>query len=190
MAEEDDAFVVAAVVDAIAEKMIRRHPHVFGDAEIESAKAQTSAWEQVKAAERAAKGKERTSILDDIPLALPALTRAEKLQKRAARVGFDWPAAEPVLAKIEEEIGELRAVLRYGDGVERARDEFGDLLFALANLGRHLGLDPEEALRSTNRKFDRRFRYLEQAIETAGRRVEDATLDELEELWQAAKTRV
>ncbi len=122
-----------------------------------------------------------------MPRALPALTRAAKLQKRAARAGFDWPEVEPVLAKLDEEIAELRAELAAGRKPARVSDELGDLLFAAVNLARHLGVDPEDALRATNRKFERRFRAIEQALAASGRRAEEAPLDELEALWQQAK---
>ncbi|MEZ5934294.1 MAG: nucleoside triphosphate pyrophosphohydrolase [Alphaproteobacteria bacterium] len=182
-------FVFEDVAAAIADKMIRRHPHVFGEASVDSAAAQTRAWEEVKAAERRAKGKaERASLLDDLPLALPALTRAEKLQKRAARGGFDWQQTRQVLAKIDEELAELRAEIGDDAAVDRVEDELGDLLFTVANLARHLKIDPEEALRRTNRKFERRFRSIEQALDRDGRSMADTSLDELEALWQAAKS--
>jgi MazG family protein len=199
MAAEAGHFDFARVAAAIAEKMIRRHPHVFGAAEVASAAAQTLAWEDTKARERAGKARERAgkaraareaaSVLDDVPLALPALTRAQKLQRRAARVGFDWPEAAQVLAKIEEEIGEIRAELATAAPRERLAGEVGDLLFAVVNLARHLGLDGEAALRATNAKFERRFRAIEDALAATGRRLEDASLDEMEALWQAAKRR-
>jgi MazG family protein len=187
MAKEAGKFNFEAVAAAIAAKMIRRHPHVFGDAQVADAAAQSRAWEDQKAAERNEKAA-AASLLDDLPAALPALTRAAKLQRRAARGGFDWPAAGPVLDKIEEELGELRAELAEGvPAAERIRDEFGDLLFALANLGRHLGLDPEEALRQANRKFERRFRSMEAALRREGLAMADQPLEALEALWQAAK---
>ena len=189
MASEAGRFDFEDVAHAIAEKMIARHPHVFGAAEVESAKAQTLAWEATKAAERQQKAAERGavhSLLDDVPVALPALTRAAKLQKRAARGGFDWPDARQVLDKIEEELGELRAELSEA-APERLTDEVGDLLFSIANLARHLGVEPEDTLRHTNRKFERRFRAIERALAADGRRLEDTPLDELEALWQKAK---
>lgn len=187
MAEEAGLFGFDEVADAIAEKMIRRHPHVFGDVSIESAKAQTVAWEQAKASERAAKASDGApSLLDDVPLALPALTRAEKLQKRAARAGFDWADAGPVLAKIEEELSELRAEIGSGDP-DRVEDELGDVIFVLANLARHLDIDPEAALRRTNAKFERRFRAIEETLARDGRRAEDTPLDDLEAIWTAVK---
>jgi MazG family protein len=185
MAEEAGRFDFDAVASAIADKMIRRHPHVFGETEIESAAAQTLAWEDGKAAERQAKGD--GSVLADLPIGLPALTRAAKLQRRAARAGFDWPDVGPVFDKLEEELGEVRAELAADAPHERLVDEVGDLLFAAANLARHLGVDGETALRQANQKFERRFRAIEAALRAAGRRLEDASLDEMEAHWQRAK---
>ena len=188
MAEEQGAFTFDDVAGAIADKMIRRHPHVFGGANQRDAASQTVAWEATKAAERAEKGKAMpSSALDGVALALPALMRADKLQKRAARVGFDWPEARQVLDKIEEEIGELRAELDDGAKPDAVKDEVGDLLFALANLARHLGVDPEAALRGGNAKFERRFRSIETALAAVGRRPEQASLEEMEALWVEAK---
>jgi nucleoside triphosphate diphosphatase len=189
MAKEAGRFDFETVAARIAEKMIRRHPHVFGEAEVESAAAQTVAWEEAKAAEREQKKTAGgdPSILADLPLGLPALTRAAKLQRRAARVGFDWPEVAQVLDKLEEEIAEVRAELAARGSHGRLEDEVGDLLFAAANLARHLGIDGESALRRANQKFERRFRAIEKALHAAGRHPEDATLDEMEELWQAAK---
>ena len=195
IAEEAGDFKFEDVVAAISEKMVRRHPHVFGDVRIEDAAAQTTAWETHKAAERAAKSSEggsaqrvdHASVLASVPLALPALTRAEKLQKRAARVGFDWPEATQVLDKIEEELAELREALAQKAPREKIAEELGDILFGYVNVARHLGLDPEDALRSCNAKFVRRFQEIEQALATEGRGPRDASLDEMEALWQAAK---
>jgi nucleoside triphosphate diphosphatase len=191
MAKEAGRFDFEAVAARIAEKMIRRHPHVFGEAEVESAAAQTIAWEEAKAGEReqkqAAGGD--PSILADLPVGLPALTRSAKLQRRAARVGFDWPEVAPVLEKLEEEIAEVRAELATGAPQERLADEVGDLLFAAANLARHLGVDGEGALRRANQKFERRFRSIEEALRAAGRNLEDASLEEMEEIWQRTKAR-
>jgi predicted ester cyclase len=161
---------------------------VFGDAEVDGATAQSRAWEDTKARERQEKrpGGD-TSVLADVPVGLPALTRAGKLQRRAARVGFDWPEVGPVLAKLEEELGEVRAELAVGAPRARLVDELGDLLFAAANLARHLGVDGESALRQANRKFERRFRAIETALHAAGRDLDGASLDEMEALWQAAK---
>ena len=191
MAEEAGAFDFAAVAGSIAEKMVRRHPHVFGETEVAGATAQTLAWEEHKAAERRAKAEARglrPSLLDGVALGLPGLTRAVKLQRRAASAGFDWPRAAQVLDKIEEEIRELRAELPAGEdrapAQERLEDELGDLLFAVANLARHVEVDPESALRGANRKFERRFRAVEARF---GEALEQASLDEMEEAWQAAK---
>jgi ATP diphosphatase len=190
MAKEAGLFDFDAVAASIADKMIRRHPHVFGAATVENADAQSHAWEATKAKERAARAGgrgERHRLLDDVPLALPALVRAAKLQKRAARVGFDWPETAQVLAKIEEEILELRAELEQQAPGERLADEIGDVLFAVVNLARHLGIDGEAALRRTNAKFERRIATIEDARGARGRRLEDATLVEMEGLWQQAK---
>ena len=191
MASEAKAFGFADVAAAIAAKMIERHPHVFGDTKVADADAQTVSWEARKAAERAAKqnGSVATGALDGVARALPALLRAEKIQKRAARVGFDWKETAPVIDKIEEELGELRAELAAGAlDPARVADELGDVLFAVANLARHCKVDPEAALRSTNDKFERRFRYIEQRLAEQGRKPADATLEEMEALWQEAKT--
>ena len=193
MAHESGAFGFADVASAIADKMVDRHPHVFGDTRVATAEAQTVSWEARKAIERAAKraGAEPAGALDGVARALPALLRAEKIQKRAARVGFDWKETDPVIDKIEEELGELRAELEAGD-IDQARltDELGDVLFAVANLARHCKIDPEAALRATNDKFERRFRHIERRLAEAGRKPADATLEEMEALWQEAKTRV
>jgi ATP diphosphatase len=191
IAHEAHAFGFADVAAAIAEKMIDRHPHVFGDATIDTSEAQTVSWEARKAAERAAKQTAQPSgALDGVARALPALLRAEKIQKRASRVGFDWADTAPVIDKIEEELGELRAEITAGT-VDQARltDELGDVLFAVANLARHCKVDPEAALRATNDKFERRFGYIERQLAAQGRKPTDATLDEMESLWQDAKTR-
>ena len=193
MAEEQDAFAFDDVAKAIADKMIRRHPHVFGDAAERDVDTQTVSWEATKAAERAEKAKRGlasapyTSALSGVAVALPALMRADKLQRRAARVGFDWPEARQVLDKIDEEIGELRAELDSGAKLDAVEDEVGDLLFALANLARHLKVDPEAALRRCNAKFERRFRAIEASLAAEGRRPENASLEEMEALWQRAK---
>ncbi|MCW5733150.1 MAG: nucleoside triphosphate pyrophosphohydrolase [Enhydrobacter sp.] len=192
MARETGAFDFDDVAAAIADKMVDRHPHVFGDLRIADAEAQTVSWEARKAAERAKKagGAEPTGTLDGVARALPALLRAEKIQKRAARVGFDWTSIGPVIDKIEEELGELRAELDAGKPDHgRIEDELGDVLFALANLARHCKVDPEAALRSTNDKFERRFRYVEQQLALDGRKPAEATLEEMEALWQNAKTK-
>jgi len=191
MAREAGAFGFEEVAQAIADKMVDRHPHVFGDVKIDTAEAQTVSWEVRKAAERAAKEKgEPAGTLDGVARALPALLRAEKIQKRAARVGFDWKRTGPVIDKIEEELGELRAELAAGDvDQERLADELGDVLFAVANLARHCRVDPEAALRATNDKFERRFRHIEKRLAETGRKPAEVTLQEMEALWQEAKTK-
>jgi len=189
MAEEAGLFAFDDVARAIADKMLRRHPHVFGDTVIADEAAQTVAWEAHKAAERRAKAKETgiaESALDGVGSALPALTRAEKLQQRAARVGFDWPEVPPILDKIEEEVEELREALAAGDAA-RIEDETGDLLFAVVNLARRAGSDPEQALRAACRKFERRFRRVEARLAATGRAPETASLDEMEAEWENAK---
>ncbi len=191
MAAEDEKFDFDAVAAAIADKMIRRHPHVFGDQTIDGAAAQTKAWEAQKAAERAAKAGATgvaPSALDGVTVGLPALTRALKLQKRAGRVGFDWKEAPPILDKIAEEVGELRQEMTAPQrDADRVEDELGDLLFACVNLARHLEVDPESALRRTNAKFERRFRRVEALLAADGKHPEQATLDEMEALWEQAK---
>ena len=198
MAEEAGEFSFGDVVEAITKKMIHRHPHVFGDETARSAGMAKGMWEKIKAEEKAEKRKARIArgldpeehgkgFLDGVPVALPALTRALKLQEKAAQVGFDWSEARPILDKIEEEIGELREAMDTADP-KAVKDEFGDLLFALVNLGRHLKIDAESALSGTNEKFRKRFHHVEQALEDSGRTLKDATLEEMEELWQQAKS--
>jgi len=190
MAREAGSFDFEAVAAAIAEKMIRRHPHVFGDVSIKTADAQTAAWEDHKESERRAKASAEgraVSVLDGVAAGLPALMRALKLQRRAARVGFDWPNAADVFLKIDEEIAEIKAELSETSSQSRLLDEVGDLLFAVVNLARHLEVDPEAALRHANGKFERRFRQVEDQLAAAGRNPADAGLDELEALWQRAK---
>jgi len=192
MASEAGAFRFEDVAAAIADKMVDRHPHVFGDLEVADADEQTISWEARKAAERAKKavGGEPAGALDGVARSLPALLRAEKIQKRAARVGFDWKTIGPVIDKIEEELGELRAELDAGKtDPDRITDELGDVLFAVANLARHCKVDPEAALRSTNDKFEKRFRYVEAQLALQGRKPVEATLEEMEALWQEAKTK-
>ena len=186
MAAEARAFTFADVVDAVTEKMIRRHPHVFAEAEVMTADAQTVAWEEHKKRERASReGKQR--LLDDVPVAFPALTRALKLQKRAATVGFDWRERARVMEKLEEEIRELNEAIADGAPKEKLTDELGDILFVAVNLARHLGVDPEEALRATNEKFTRRFAHVEDTITKTGRKLGDVTLDEMDAAWNDAK---
>jgi ATP diphosphatase len=191
MAQEAGLFAFNDVARAIADKMLRRHPHVFADAVIADAAAQTIAWEEHKAAERRAKaaahGGPPMSALDGVGDALPALTRALKLQARAARVGFDWPTPPPILDKIDEELGELRDAMDAGAAPAALEEEMGDLLFAVVNLARRLTIDPEQALRQACRKFDRRFRRVEALLAATGRAPVTATLDEMEEKWQEAK---
>ena len=184
MAEEEGRFAFTDVARAIADKMIRRHPHVFGDAAARDAAAQTAAWEAQKSAERAARAE--TGTLAGVPTALPALTRAAKLTARAARVGFDWPNAEAVLEKLDEETTELRAELSAADPA-RLMDEVGDLLFVLANLARKLNLDPETCLRHANRKFARRFQAMEQAADSTGKGLAEMSLEEMEASWRRVK---
>ncbi|PWS36177.1 nucleoside triphosphate pyrophosphohydrolase [Falsiroseomonas bella] len=184
MAREAGRFDFAEVAGSISNKMIRRHPHVFGEAEMRSAEAQTAAWEVQKAAERQARAE--TGTLAGIPPGLPALTRALKLTRRAARVGFDWPDAAAVLDKLEEEAGELRAELPAADKARQA-DEVGDLLFVLANLARKLDLDPEACLAAANAKFERRFGAVERLLAAEGKAPQDAGLDGMEAAWVAAK---
>jgi len=187
MAAEQDAFDFGDVVYAITEKMIRRHPHVFGDETAREAGMVKGMWEQIKADERDGRGKKPASAVEGVPAALPALTRALKLQKKAARVGFDWDDARQVIAKLREEIDELEAELDQGGKIEQIREEIGDLLFAVANLARHLAVDPEAALRAGNAKFQRRFKAMEARLALSGRTPEACTLVELEAEWQAAK---
>jgi len=189
MAEENGHFRFEDVAGVIAEKMIRRHPHVFAGADPRDADKQIQAWEDTKAAERAAKagkGEEDPSVLANVPLALPALTRAEKLAKRAARVGFDWPHIESVFDKIEEELDEVREAVSEKDPAH-IQEEIGDLLFAVANLARKAKVDPETALRDANAKFNRRFRSVETALREDGSSPEHSTLEEMEALWVKAK---
>ncbi len=198
MSEEAGEFAFGDVVQAITEKMIRRHPHVFGDAKARGAGMAKDMWERIKAEEKALKRAARIArglpaedngggYLDSIPPAMPALTRALKLQEKAARVGFDWKEAGPILDKIEEEIGELREAMAKGNPAS-IKDEFGDVLFSLVNLGRHLGLDSEAALAGTNDKFKNRFHHVEKALTASGSSLDAAALDEMEDLWQQAKS--
>jgi nucleoside triphosphate diphosphatase len=195
MAEEREAFAFADVVDAITTKMLRRHPHVFGTPEERAAGAAPGFWDRAKQAEKSGKDT-AAGVLDDVPAALPALTRAVKLQNKAAKVGFDWPSLFPVLAKLKEELAELEEVLTPQDGVgpsgsdtDRAaiEEEFGDLLFVVANVARHLRLDPEAALRSANEKFIRRFRHIEARLAEDGRTPAQSDLAEMDALWDEAK---
>jgi MazG family protein len=184
MAEEEGRFDFGSVVEAVTAKMIRRHPHVFGDDVAKAdAAAQKDFWEKLKEGERTASG--QTSLLDDVASALPALTRAEKLQRRASSIGFDWNNAHLVLDKLAEEAREVLAA----ENQDEREDEIGDLLFVVANLARHLKVDPEAALRRANAKFTRRFRHIEAALAARGVKPGDASLEEMEALWQDAKAR-
>ena len=184
MAEEAALFDFDAVAQAISDKLVRRHPHVFGEASHRTSAEQTEAWETIKAREREHRGTQ--SVLDDVPVGLPALTRALKLTRRAGRVGFDWPSVKEVLDKLDEELKELTDEIDRGDA-QAAREELGDLLFVCANLARKLDVDPEEALRGANAKFVRRFTSIERSLAAQGRTPEQATLEEMEDLWREAK---
>jgi len=196
MAQENGDFEFGDVVEAITRKMIRRHPHVFSDAHADTPEGVKVQWDDIKAAEKAertARRKARGAAaegnggrLDGVPRALPALTEAIKLQQQAARVGFDWSEAGPVLAKIEEELAELREALESNEK-GKVQEEFGDLVFALVNLGRHVGAEPEMALRGTNEKFRRRFSHIENTLQVKGEDLQEATLERMEELWVEAK---
>jgi len=196
LAREEGRFEFDAVVDGITSKLIRRHPHVFPDGDLygepDPAKLEEAAvkqrWEELKGEERAAKAAEpvQLSLLDDVPSALPALSRAAKLQKRASQVGFDWADALPVVDKVREELDEVLEAMAGGD-TEAQAEEVGDLLFVVVNLARKLKVDPETALRAANAKFERRFRYIETALRDQGRTLEDSNLEEMDELWGAAK---
>ncbi len=191
MANEAGEFTFEDVIQGICEKMIRRHPHVFGNDDLKTDDEIASMWETVKAEEKAARGglEDDGRLLGDVPAGLPGLTRAYKLQNLAATVGFDWPDHAPVLAKLQEELDELREALE--DTTPEAhvnqREEFGDLLFVMANIARHLKIDPEAALRGANQKFIRRFGHIEQSLTQAGETLEDSTLEAMEALWDEAK---
>jgi ATP diphosphatase len=193
MAEEQHKFDFGAVVEAITTKLVRRHPHVFGDARGLSPDAVKDLWHRIKQEEKAARAAAHGGIVEDksgalagVPTTLPALTRAFKLQEKASRVGFDWNDSRAVLAKIREETEEVAQAIGAGDA-EHAKDEVGDLLFVVVNLARHLGADPERALRETNLKFERRFSFIERALTERGRRPEQSTLAEMDALWDEAK---
>jgi ATP diphosphatase len=196
MAEEAGEFSFGDVVEAITRKMIRRHPHVFAVSEADTPDAVKLQWDQIKAEEKRdrAERRARRGIMEDfksgflgsVQRSFPALTEALKLQERAAKVGFDWSAPEPILDKIEEEIDELRVALRDGEK-DKVADELGDLIFAVVNIGRHVKADPEQALRGTNTKFRHRFGHIEKTLEAEGETLEGASLERMEEIWQAAK---
>lgn len=189
MAEEQGAFGFEDVARAINDKMVRRHPHVFSDETYGSLAEQKQGWEALKAQERAGKANHRdrtASLLDDVPVGLPALTRAVKLSKRAAGVGFVWPSVKEVMDKFHEEVGELAAEIERGD-LEKARQELGDVLFVVANLARTLDVDPEDSLRFTNAKFARRFRHIEARLAERGKTPDQSDLAEMDALWDEAK---
>jgi ATP diphosphatase len=190
LAREAGLFDIGDVIEAITSKLIRRHPHVFGPDAAGDAQAAQSRWEMIKAGERAAKAEKRgvgePSVLDDVPHTLPALARAEKLAKRAARVGFDWPDADAVLAKTHEELDEVREAMAAGDE-PALREEIGDLLFAVANLARHAGVDPEAALRDANVKFTRRFAHVETRAREDGIALDEAGLERLDRYWNEVR---
>lgn len=186
MAEEQGTFDFGGVVEGITEKLIRRHPHVFAGADGKTAEAVKGLWERIKAEEKAKRGNTETGALTGVPLALPALTRALKLQDKAGKVGFDWNDPHAVLAKIREEADEIEAELKNGHE-KKAAAEVGDLLFAVVNLARHLHTDPEATLRGTNLKFERRFASIERALAARGKSLKDATLAEMDALWDEAK---
>ena len=193
LAEEESAFALPDVIDGITRKMIRRHPHVFGDDAARSAGAAKGFWEKIKAEEKAVKGSkadEPESLLADVPMAMPALTRAVKLQGKAAKVGFDWPGLAPVLAKLEEELAELREEVSAPSAPgaqQRVVEEYGDLLFVMANVARHLQIDPEDALRRANTKFTRRFGHIEAKLAADGRSPKQSDLAEMDRMWDEAK---
>jgi ATP diphosphatase len=185
MAKEEGRFDFDDVVNSISDKLERRHPHVFADAQIGSAQQQNLAWEEHKRKERSARNA-HASALDDVPVGLPALTRAAKLGKRASSVGFDWPDIHGVLDKIEEEVRELRAEIKQNQH-DKIRNELGDVLFSIVNLGRYFQIDLEAALRQTNAKFERRFRYVETRLREQGKTPQQSTLEEMDKLWEEAK---
>lgn len=190
MAKEQDAFTFEDVVQGISDKMISRHPHVFGDVDAANADAVMDIWEQRKQAERDAKAADDTapaSVLDGITLSLPALMRAQKISKRAARTGFDWPDMPSLFDKLDEERDELRAALENKEGQQAVHEELGDLLFVAVNLARRLDVDAETALRDANIKFERRFRSIESRIAATGTAIQDADMDQMQSAWEAVK---
>lgn len=184
ISKERGEFNIEDVLVTSKEKMIRRHPHVFGDMKLETPEEVLKNWEAIKQAE---KGEEKRSILEGVPRHLPALLRAHQLQSRAARAGFDWKEVDQVLAKVKEEIGEFEEALKKGDR-ERMQDELGDLLFALVNIGRFIEVNPEDALHKAISRFISRFRHIEESIARSGRTWDEVTLDEMEMLWEEAKS--
>jgi len=190
MAREQGEFSFEDVVTAISDKLIRRHPHVFGEDKTRDKQALNQAWEKHKKDERQAKQHEQKSVLDGIASTMPALRWSSKLQKRAAHHGFDWDDVTPVFDKLQEEIGELKAEIGQQNNQERIADELGDILFACVNLSRHLGVNPEQALRDSNLKFISRFTMVEQLLQADGRLMDDCSVEELEDYWQKAKTKL
>jgi len=186
MAEEQGAFGFEDVARAINDKMVRRHPHVFADETYASLADQKQGWEELKAAEREGKSK-ADGLLADVPVGMPGLTRAVKLSKRAATVGFVWPTVQDVIAKLHEEVGEMLVEIEAGD-LEKAKAEIGDVLFVVANLARTLDVDPEDAVRATNAKFVRRFNYVERRLAERGKTPDQSDLAEMDGLWDEAKT--
>lgn len=191
IAASEGRFTITEPLEAIVEKLIRRHPHVFGTVEAETSDEVLRNWEQIKRGEKARKAeangeRDDASMLDSLPRALPALAEAQRITSRAAKVGFDWPGIREVLEKLHEEIGELDEARKAGD-VDKVEDEFGDLLFVMANLSRFLKVDAEQALRRTNLKFRERFAYVERRLREQNREIQDSTLEEMESLWQEAK---
>ena len=188
IAEEDERFTASDVADALADKLVRRHPHVFGDAEkAKDADDVVQRWESIKAKDRKERG-ETKGVLDGVPKSLPALLKAQRLTEKAGRSGFDWPEAAAVLDKLREELAELEHDVRAGD-TERAAGEFGDVLFVLANLARHLKIDAEDALQRSNAKFVRRFAHVEARLRERGQTPSESTLEEMDALWDEAKAR-
>ena len=192
IAAEKGDFTIDEVADGVAQKLVLRHPHVFGDAKLEHAKDVLDNWDTLKKNEREASGKkakELESILDDVPLHFPALLEALKLTTKAAKVGFDWRDREEIFEKLVEEIDELRSAIESDDG-NKIEEEIGDLTFVIANLARRLDIEPETALKRTNRKFRRRFRFIESELKLAGKNLEGSGLDEMDTLWNVAKSKV
>jgi MazG family protein len=188
MAAEEDKFGIEDALDAINEKLVRRHPHVFADASAETAGDVLRQWDQIKSVEKKSKGKSENGLLTGVPRALPALVEAQQIASRAAGVGFDWDNAEQVIEKLHEELAEFAAARRDG-APEELEDELGDLLFVLVNLARFVKVDPEQALRKTNAKFRERFGYIERKLAERGKSPAGSTIEEMEALWQEAKVR-
>jgi MazG family protein len=189
IAEERGAFRLRQVIERVAEKMVRRHPHVFADDGASTSGEVLRNWEAIKAAERAQKGKEDASMLDSVHQGLPAVMEAFQLTTKVSRVGFDWPGPDGALAKLDEEAGELREAVREKADARQVAEEVGDLLFVAVNVARLTGVDPESALKSANRKFRRRFQYIEEQLRAEGRKPADSTLEEMDRLWNEAKSR-